>query len=80
MAQIPWWLNQSKLLNCISKDLVLNSDICDFKLSQVFQAKECGNPGITKRSTDDFFLEGNSRQRRDAAALARTTSQVNLDK
>lgn len=47
--------------------------------AQVFQAKECGSPGRTKRSTDDFFLEGNSRQRRDDDALART-SQVNLDR
>lgn len=48
-------------------------------VSQVFQAKECGSPGRTKRSTDDFFLEGNSRHRRDDA-LVRTSSQVNLDR
>ena len=51
-----------------------------FFVSQVFQAKECGSPGRTKRSTDDFFLEGNSRQRREDDALARTSSQVNLDR
>lgn len=53
---------------------------CIYMVSQVFQSKECGTPGRTKRSTDDFFLEGNSRQRRDDEALARTSSEVNLDR
>lgn len=44
---------------------------------RVFQT--CGKPGVTKRSTDDFFLEGNSRQRREsAAALPRKSSDVAL--
>lgn len=45
---------------------------------RVFQT--CGKPDLTKRSTDDFFLEGNSRQRRESdAALPRKSSDVTLE-
>ena len=49
---------------------------------QIF--KGCGRPGgMSKRSTDDFFIEGtNNRQRRDddPALIARSVSvQPNLD-
>ena len=63
---------------CIRIETVLVCVV--YLISQVFESKECGRPGRTKRSTDDFFLEGNSRQRRDDEALARTSSQVNLDR
>lgn len=51
---------------------------CYSKLSQVFQV--CGNPELTKRSTDDFFLEGNNRQRRENdAALPKKSADVTLE-
>lgn len=51
---------------------------CYSKLSQVFQG--CGKPELTKRSTDDFFLEGNNRQRRENdAALPKKSADVTLE-
>lgn len=45
---------------------------------RVFQV--CGNPELTKRSTDDFFLEGNNRQRRENdAALPKKSADVTLE-
>lgn len=48
---------------------------------KVFDPNECGNPGLTKRSTEDFFLEESNRQRSESDALPRTaSSSVNLER
>ncbi|XP_044180112.1 glypican-4-like isoform X1 [Acropora millepora] len=63
-------------------NLEISFAIMDFqsqdKLKEVKQkaseATECGSPGLTKRSTEDFFLEENNRERRESESPQRVDS------
>lgn len=41
---------------------------------KALEATECGSPGLTKRSTEDFFLEENNRERRESESPQRVDS------
>ncbi|PFX26800.1 Glypican-1 [Stylophora pistillata] len=78
VSELLWSLHEP-LYRVVAKCQLLVNTL-DFWGSDHWVFQTCGKPDLTKRSTDDFFLEGNSRQRRESdAALPRKSSDVTLE-